>query len=73
MAFRFKELIFVEKAIFDCFSQVSEAAEVGDYLALVSVSDPDLSENSQINVTLTGGDGRYLCFFYRRLILKCIF
>lgn len=63
----------MQKAIFDCFSQVSEAAEVGDYLALVSVSDPDLSENSQINVTLTGGDGRYLCFFHQRLFFKSIF
>ena len=39
--------------------KISEAAQVGDYLARVSVSDPDSEENVQINLTLTGGNGRY--------------
>jgi len=40
------------------FLQVSEAAEPGDYIARVSVNDPDLGEISQVDLTLSGGNGR---------------
>nr|CAB3236337.1 protocadherin-16-like Dachsous [Phallusia mammillata] len=40
-------------------AEVSEAAEVGDYIARVSLSDPDLGEISEFNVTLQGGDGKF--------------
>lgn len=37
---------------------VSETASVGDYVARISVSDPDFGENSP-TVTLEGGDGKF--------------
>lgn len=37
---------------------VSEAAAIGDYVARISVSDPDLEED-RITVTLEGGDGKF--------------
>lgn len=37
---------------------VSEAAAVGDYVARISVSDPDLEEQG-VSVTLEGGDGKF--------------
>ncbi|XP_019956840.2 protocadherin-23 [Paralichthys olivaceus] len=37
---------------------VSEAAVVGDYVARISVSDPDLEEEG-VTVTLEGGDGNF--------------
>lgn len=37
---------------------VSEAASVGDYVARISVSDPDFGEDS-LAVTLEGGDGKF--------------
>lgn len=37
---------------------VSEAASVGDYVARISVSDPDFGEDSLV-VTLEGGDGKF--------------
>ncbi|XP_067441162.1 protocadherin-23 [Thunnus thynnus] len=37
---------------------VSEAAGIGDYVARISVSDPDLEEE-RITVTLEGGDGKF--------------
>ncbi|XP_078800590.1 protocadherin-23-like isoform X2 [Oryzias latipes] len=37
---------------------VSEAASVGDYVARISLSDPDLEEE-KISVTLEGGDGKF--------------
>ncbi|XP_058496874.1 protocadherin-23 [Solea solea] len=38
---------------------VSEAAAVGDYVARISVSDPDL-EKDGVTVTLEGGDGKFI-------------
>lgn len=38
---------------------VSEMAAVGDYVARISVSDPDLEEES-VTVTLEGGDGKFI-------------
>ncbi|XP_027139462.1 protocadherin-23 [Larimichthys crocea] len=37
---------------------VSEAAGIGDYVARISVSDPDFDEE-RITVTLVGGDGKF--------------
>ncbi|TKS68438.1 Protocadherin-16 Protein dachsous -like protein 1 [Collichthys lucidus] len=37
---------------------VSEAAGIGDYVARISVSDPDFDEG-RITVTLVGGDGKF--------------
>ncbi|XP_017277987.1 protocadherin-23 [Kryptolebias marmoratus] len=37
---------------------VSEAAAVGDYVARISVSDPDF-EDEKVAVTLEGGDGKF--------------
>lgn len=37
---------------------VSEAAGVGDYVARISVSDPDFEEE-KVTVKLTGGDGKF--------------
>lgn len=37
---------------------VSEAAAVGDYVARISVSDPDF-EGEKVTVTLEGGDGKF--------------
>ncbi|XP_061575163.1 protocadherin-23 [Cololabis saira] len=38
---------------------VSEVAAVGDYVARISVSDPDL-EDGRVTVTLDGGDGKFI-------------
>lgn len=38
---------------------VSEATAVGDFVARISVSDPDLEED-RVTVTLTGGDGKFI-------------
>lgn len=38
---------------------VSEAAAVGDYVARISVSDPDFEEE-RVNVELEGGDGKFI-------------
>ncbi|XP_040892286.1 protocadherin-23 [Toxotes jaculatrix] len=37
---------------------VSESAAIGDYVARISVSDPDLEEE-RVSVTLEGGDGKF--------------
>lgn len=37
---------------------VSESAAIGDYVARISVSDPDLEEE-RVTVTLEGGDGKF--------------
>ncbi|XP_044045793.1 protocadherin-23 [Siniperca chuatsi] len=37
---------------------VSEAAAIGDYIARISVSDPDFEEE-RVTVTLEGGDGKF--------------
>lgn len=37
---------------------VSEAASIGDYVARISVSDPDFGEDSLV-ITLEGGDGKF--------------
>ncbi|XP_023190165.1 protocadherin-23 [Xiphophorus maculatus] len=39
-------------------AMVSEAATVGEYVARISVSDPDLEEHG-ITVSLAGGDGKF--------------
>uniref|UniRef100_A0A3B5LDQ8 Protocadherin-16 n=1 Tax=Xiphophorus couchianus TaxID=32473 RepID=A0A3B5LDQ8_9TELE len=39
-------------------AMVSEAAAVGEYVARISVSDPDLEEHG-ITVSLAGGDGKF--------------
>ncbi|XP_072240912.1 protocadherin-23 [Leuresthes tenuis] len=39
-------------------SVVSEAATIGDYIARISVSDPDFEEE-RVTVTLEGGDGKF--------------
>ncbi|XP_043928153.1 protocadherin-16 [Protopterus annectens] len=39
--------------------QVSEGAQPGQYVARISVSDPDYGEYSNVNVSLEGGDGRF--------------
>ncbi|XP_047434431.1 protocadherin-23 [Mugil cephalus] len=38
---------------------VSEAAAIGDYVARISVSDPDFEEE-RVNVELEGGDGKFV-------------
>ncbi|MGH0158125.1 UNVERIFIED_CONTAM: hypothetical protein FKN15_039392 [Acipenser sinensis] len=39
--------------------QISEGAQPGQYVARISVSDPDYSEYSNVNVSLEGGDGKF--------------
>ncbi|XP_078514848.1 protocadherin-16 [Lissotriton helveticus] len=39
--------------------QVSEGAQPGQYVARISVSDPDYGEYSNVNVSLEGGDGKF--------------
>ncbi|XP_010125786.1 PREDICTED: protocadherin-16-like, partial [Chlamydotis macqueenii] len=39
--------------------QISEGAQPGQYVARISVSDPDYGEYSNVNVTLEGGDGKF--------------
>ena len=45
----------------DGTAKISETAEPGDYVARISVNDPDLtgSNYAHVNVTLNGGDGRF--------------
>ncbi|XP_069737774.1 protocadherin-16 [Phaenicophaeus curvirostris] len=39
--------------------RISEGAQPGQYVARISVSDPDYGEYSNVNVTLEGGDGKF--------------
>ncbi|XP_055064438.2 protocadherin-16 [Misgurnus anguillicaudatus] len=39
--------------------QISEGAQQGQYVARISVSDPDYGEYSNVNVSLEGGDGKF--------------
>ena len=40
--------------------RISEVAQPGQFVARISVSDPDVTDDdSQVNVTLTGGDGLF--------------
>ncbi|XP_030055623.1 protocadherin-16 [Microcaecilia unicolor] len=39
--------------------QISEGAQPGQYVARISVSDPDYGEYSNVNVSLDGGDGKF--------------
>ncbi|KAG9344076.1 hypothetical protein JZ751_012556 [Albula glossodonta] len=41
-------------------AEVSEGAVLGEYVARISVSDPDLGEADMVNVSLEGGDGKFL-------------
>ena len=51
------DLIFLTK---DGTDTISENSKPGDYVARISVSDPDVSGYlSKVNVTLTGGDGHF--------------
>ena len=43
----------------DGTAKISETTPPGYYVARISVSDPDLSYNANVNVTLNGGDGRF--------------
>lgn len=44
----------------DATPKISESAQPGEFVARISVHDPDLrTEYSNINVTLTGGDGHF--------------
>ncbi|XP_023854145.1 protocadherin-23 [Salvelinus sp. IW2-2015] len=40
-------------------AEVSEGAGMGEYVARISVSDPDLGEVGKLRVTLEGGDGKF--------------
>lgn len=40
--------------------EVSEGASIGDYVARISVSDPDLGEHLKVHVSLEGGDGKFI-------------
>ncbi|XP_064191411.1 protocadherin-23 [Anguilla rostrata] len=40
-------------------AEVSEGAAVGEYVARISVSDPDLGEADMVRVSLEGGDGKF--------------
>ncbi|MBN3316213.1 PCD23 protein, partial [Atractosteus spatula] len=40
-------------------AEVSEGAAVGEYVARISVSDPDLGESQLLQVSLEGGDGKF--------------
>ncbi|XP_023681833.1 protocadherin-16-like isoform X1 [Paramormyrops kingsleyae] len=39
--------------------QISEGAQPGQFVARISVSDPDYGEYSNVNVSLEGGDGKF--------------
>ncbi|XP_066507713.1 protocadherin-16-like [Hoplias malabaricus] len=39
--------------------RISEGAQPGQYVARISVSDPDYGEYSNVNVSLEGGDGKF--------------
>ncbi|XP_045480676.1 protein dachsous isoform X2 [Harmonia axyridis] len=44
----------------DATPKISESAKKGDFVARISVNDPDSkTEYSNVNVTLTGGNGRF--------------
>lgn len=44
----------------DATPKISEAAQPGEFVARISVNDPDSkAEYSNVNVTLTGGDGHF--------------
>lgn len=44
----------------DATPKISEAAQPGEFVARISVNDPDSkTEYSNVNVSLTGGDGRF--------------
>ncbi|XP_055386024.1 protein dachsous [Condylostylus longicornis] len=44
----------------DATPKISESAQPGEFVARISVNDPDSkTEYSNVNVTLTGGDGRF--------------
>ncbi|KAL3266865.1 hypothetical protein HHI36_011017, partial [Cryptolaemus montrouzieri] len=44
----------------DATPKISESAKEGDFVARISVNDPDSkTEYSNVNVTLTGGNGRF--------------
>lgn len=44
----------------DATPKISESAQPGEFVARISVNDPDSkAEYSNVNVTLTGGDGRF--------------
>ncbi len=44
----------------DGTSRISEKAAPGDFIARISISDPDVADRDpQVNVTLTGGDGHF--------------
>lgn len=38
---------------------VSEATGIGEYVARISISDPDLREEERVSVTLEGGEGKF--------------
>ncbi|XP_061102894.1 protocadherin-23 [Conger conger] len=40
-------------------AEVSEGAGIGEYVARISVSDPDLGEADMVGVSLEGGDGKF--------------
>ncbi|KAJ8399248.1 hypothetical protein AAFF_G00412860 [Aldrovandia affinis] len=40
-------------------AEVSEGAAIGEYVARVSVSDPDLGESDTLSISLEGGDGKF--------------
>lgn len=39
--------------------RISEGAQPGQYVARISVNDPDYSEYTNVNVSLEGGDGKF--------------
>uniref|UniRef100_A0A8C8C7Y4 Protocadherin-16 n=1 Tax=Oncorhynchus tshawytscha TaxID=74940 RepID=A0A8C8C7Y4_ONCTS len=39
--------------------QISEGAQPGQYVARISVTDPDYGEYANVNVSLEGGDGKF--------------
>ncbi|KAG7263204.1 hypothetical protein CRUP_028136 [Coryphaenoides rupestris] len=39
--------------------RISEGAQPGQYVARISVTDPDYSEYANVNVSLEGGDGKF--------------
>ncbi|XP_076149286.1 protocadherin-23 [Alosa pseudoharengus] len=40
--------------------EVSEGASLGEYVARISVTDPDLGEGNMVYVDLQGGDGKFI-------------
>lgn len=43
----------------DGLPRISEGAQPGQYVARISVTDPDYGEYSNVNVSLEGGDGKF--------------